>query len=183
MRYTLIILLIACFYPGFTTLQAQTSAPNRIIIIRHGEKPSEGDNLSCQGFNRAMQLRTVLNKKFGTPNQIYVPKINTGKSTSVARMYQTIVPFAVAYNLSINSKFDVDDTEGLTKVLTENSGTSLVVWEHDHISKIVKALGIMDVGKWPDSDYDTILVLSMKSGKWVLTRDHEGIQPSKDCHM
>ena len=45
----------------------------KVVIIRHGEKPTEkpsdksdgGDNLSCQGQNRALQLPAVLIKKIG----------------------------------------------------------------------------------------------------------------------
>ena len=39
----------------------------KVVIIRHGEKPADkadgGDNLSCQGQNRALQLPAVLIKK------------------------------------------------------------------------------------------------------------------------
>ena len=38
----------------------------KVVIIRHGEKPADksegGDNLSCQGQNRALQLPAVLIK-------------------------------------------------------------------------------------------------------------------------
>jgi hypothetical protein len=36
----------------------------KVVIIRHGEKPETGDNLSCQGENRALQLPAVLYKKY-----------------------------------------------------------------------------------------------------------------------
>jgi hypothetical protein len=53
----------------------------RIIIIRHGEKPDKGDNLSCKGLNRALQLPDVIYKKFGVPERIYTPTPDIGGST------------------------------------------------------------------------------------------------------
>lgn len=161
--------------------QQGASLLKRVIIIRHGEKPDQGDNLSCQGLNRALQLPDVLNKKFGTPNYIFVPSINTGKKTSTVRMYQTIVPFAIKYNLNINTKYDVDDTKGLEQDVMKRDGTVLLVWEHKHIDNIIKAFGVMDVSKWPDDDFDSIWIIDFKNGKPVLSKDKEGITPAADC--
>jgi hypothetical protein len=177
--YSSVVVLIICCHPS----SGQQGAPllKRVIIIRHGEKPEQGDNLSCQGLNRALQLPDVLNKKFGTPEFIFVPSINTGKKTSAARMYQTIVPFAVKYNLSINSKYDVDDTKGLAQDVLKRNGTVLLVWEHKHIDNILKALGVLDSPKWPDDDFDSIWIINFQNGKAVLTKGKEGINPSTDC--
>lgn len=173
----LIIFVIYC--PPCLGQQGQSL--KRIIIIRHGEKPDQGENLSCQGFNRALQLADVLHKKFGTPDYIFVPTINTGKKTGTARMYQTIVPFAVKYNLRINTKYDVDDTKGLAQDVLKRNGTVLLVWEHKHIDKILKALGIDTGDKWPDGDFDSIWVISFQKGKPVIAKDKEGINPAADC--
>ena len=153
----------------------------KIVIIRHGEKPDEGDNLSCQGLNRAMELPPVLNQKVGMPAAIFVPSLKLGKSTGVARMYQTIVPFAVKYNLAINSKFDVDDAEGLADGIKKQHGTVLVVWEHKAITKILKALGIQGKEKWDDNDFDGMWVITYKNGVGTLTKDQEGLHPGASC--
>jgi hypothetical protein len=47
----------------------------KVVIIRHGEKPESGDNLSCQRENRALQLPSVLYQKFSKPDYIYVPSL------------------------------------------------------------------------------------------------------------
>jgi len=48
-----LMLLIAC--GSFTTGSCQNAGGGlKIVIIRHGEKPDNGDNLNCQGLNRAM---------------------------------------------------------------------------------------------------------------------------------
>ena len=174
-----LISLLFCYHPSL----AQQGQPQlkKIIIIRHGEKSNEGDNLSCQGFNRALQLANVLNKKFGKTDYIFVPTINTGKKTSTARMYQTIVPYAIKYDLGINTKYDVDDTKGLAQDVLKRNGTVLVVWEHKHIDNILKAFGIDNKEKWPDEDFDSIWIINFQNGKPVIAKDKEGISPAADC--
>lgn len=153
----------------------------KIIIIRHGEKPVEGDNLSCQGLNRAMKLPAVLYKKFGVPTSVYVPAINTGKETSTARMYQTAMPLAIKYNLVINTKYEVEDAESLAQSLLKAEGTSLVIWEHKAIDNIVKALGVEGKLKWDSNDYDSIWIVTIKNGGAALTKDKEGLSPAAAC--
>lgn len=161
--------------------QQEPSQLNKVVIIRHAEKPESGDNLSCQGLNRSLQLPEVLKNKFGTPDFIFVPAVNTGKNTSTARMYQTIVPFAVKYNLTIDSKYNVDDTKDLAREILNKSGSVLVVWEHSHIDNIAKALGVQNVSKWPGNDFDSIWIIDFENGKATLKKDAEGIHPAANC--
>jgi bifunctional DNA-binding transcriptional regulator/antitoxin component of YhaV-PrlF toxin-antitoxin module len=104
-----------------------------------------------------------------------------GKSTGVARMYQTVVPYAIRHNLYINTKYDVDDMEGLAGGIKKQNGTVLVVWEHKHIHKLLQALGIDSGDKWDDGDYDSIWTITYNNGKPLLTKDKEGISPSANC--
>lgn len=180
-NYSLILALLVLSLNFQCSAQKATSSLKKLVIIRHGEKPDKGDNLSCQGLNRALQLPAVLHRKFGNPDYVYVPAVKTGSSTSTARMYQTIVPFAVQYNLTIDTKFDVDNTDGLVKSLLKKSGTVLIVWEHKHIDNILKSLGMSNVPKWEDGDFDSIWIVDFSSGKPVLTKDREGISPAADC--
>jgi hypothetical protein len=160
---------------------ANTAGIKRIIIIRHGEKPDKGDNLSCKGLNRALQLPDILYKKFGVPEKIYTPTPNFGGSTGVVRMYQTIMPFAIKYNLKINTKYDVKDYEKLVDALKKQNGTVLLVWEHKAISKIIKALGIAGKENWDDNDFDSIWIVNYHNGTPVLTKDRENINPTNEC--
>lgn len=160
---------------------ATSAAAKKIIIIRHGEKPEDGDNLSCKGFSRAMQLPQVLYSKFGVPTAIFVPSLHTGKKTSTARMYQTIVPFVIKYNLTVNSKFDVDDADGLAGALKQTEGTSLVVWEHKNINDIAKALGVQQKLKWDSEDFDSIWIITISAKGATVSMDKEGITPKDVC--
>lgn len=162
----------------------------RVIIIRHGEKPEEGDNLSCAGLNRALALPAVLNRLMPTPpDYTYVPLIGTdGQKTSTARMFQTVTPYAVQHNLVVNSDYVVENTAGITKELRQQRGTALVVWEHDSIPEIAKKLGIKGPLEWPDADFDSIWTIDFSGGGAKgkakhpqLTRSQEAIHPSATC--
>ena len=147
-----------------------------IVIIRHGEKPETGDNLSPQGLNRALQLPTILVGKFGVPSHVYVPALGTDMTTTHARMFQTATPLAVQHNLSINTKFDEHDFAGITSHLREKTGTVLVVWEHHAINDIVLALGVKNAPVWADDDYDSIWIVTFhENGDPVLILDKQGI--------
>jgi hypothetical protein len=177
------ILLVVLSLPAFVYGNDKPDRSDlRIILIRHGEKPADGDNLSCAGFNRSIKLPAVLKSKFGIPDYIYVPAPSTGKRTSNCRMLQTVLPFAIKNNLPINTTYTVDATDLLAKKMRKQTGTILVVWEHKQLGDIIKALGLKDLpSKWKDDDYDSIFIITYPKKKAVLTVDQEGITPSADC--
>ena len=113
----------------------------KVVIIRHGEKPKDGDNLSCQGQNRALQLATVLHQKLNIPDAIYVPALKSDNKTKNSRMFQTITPFAIKYNVAINSKYSSDENEKIVKSVFKKHGTVLMVWEHNAIQPLANSLG------------------------------------------
>jgi len=174
-----LILIVICFTNCSLSAQSKNL---KLVFIRHAEKPDDGDNLSCAGLNRALKLPAVLKAKFGLPDRVYVPALHLGKSTPRARMFQTISPFAIKYNLTINSVFEEEDTKDMAEELASRKGTILVVWEHNEITSILKKLGlkVKDL-QWPDNDYDTIWVVTFKNDKPVLTIDKEGINPAAGC--
>jgi len=166
------------------TVQAGKAQNLKIVLVRHGEKEAVGDNLNCQGLNRSLQLPKVLVAKFGVPAGVYVPAVNSKKSASHARMFQTASPLAIKYNLAINTKYEVDDYPGLAQALEARTGTVVVVWEHKAMNNILKALGVKTKGlKWADEDFDGIWIVTYKNGKAILTMDKEGLQPAANCQF
>ena len=169
----------------------------KIVIIRHAEKPIEkladklseksgnkaisGDNLSCQGQNRALQLPAVLIKKIGKPDYTYVPALSMDKNTAHSRMFQTVTPFAVKYDLTINTKFAANDYADAANNVLKKSGTVLLVWSHSEIADLANALGVDDAPKWRGDDYDSMWIVSYVNGKAELVVDHEGLNPSANC--
>ena len=177
-RYLLIWLL---FIPCFTWALVNNAPPLRVVIIRHGEKPEKGHNLSCQGQNRAAALPAILHQKFGNPDYTYVPYMGSSKKTMGSRMYETAAPFVKQYNLSLNSNFEKTDYQRIAADILKKKGTVLLVWEHLAIKGIAKALGISEPGKWPTDDYDSIWIIDFDHGKAVMHKEHEGLHPSADC--
>ena len=153
----------------------------KIVIIRHGEKPDDGDNLTCAGMDRALKLPAVLYNKFKTPNHTYVPSLDCGKSTNHSRMFQTVTPFAAKYNLKINSEFDEKDVTGAAGNVLKKKGTVLMVWEHSNIPPLAKALGIAEPKAWGKTDFDSIWIITFADGAAKITYDTEGITPATDC--
>lgn len=183
MKYLLLILLCT---GGFVPVFAQSEALT-VVILRHGEKNEATDNLSCKGLHRALLLPHVLNSKFKKIAYIYVPSLSTHKSTGHARMFQTVVPFAVQDNLPVNSKFEVTATADLASEVIKKTGVVLIVWEHGNIPSIATALGVKDDHlHWEGKDFDSIWVINYttsKKGKLKasLTVDKEALNPSDAC--
>jgi hypothetical protein len=178
-------ILIAIFLGLNVSAYAQTVSKKAdlvIVLIRHGEKPGKGNNLSCAGENRALALPKVLHKKFGVPDHIYVPTVTTGSKTTQSRMFQTISPFAIKYNQNINTAFNEKDSTGVATYLKTKHGIQLLCWEHTVIAPIVRALGVNDPTlKWAGSDFDSIWIVTFKNGKATLSKSKEDIHPSDDC--
>lgn len=178
---SIFVVILVFIYPIASLAENVPEDNLKVVIIRHGEKPNDGDNLSCQGQNRALQLPTVLYNKFGRPDQVYVPSLGLGPSTKHARMFQTVSPFAIKYNLTVNSQFDEKDYQNVATEVLNKTGTVLLVWEHSAIHHLAKKLGVKNSPDWDDDDFDSIWIITFAEGIPSLSVDNEGLQPSEDC--
>ncbi len=155
----------------------------KIVILRHGEKYDTGENLSCQGFNRSLALPDMVVKKFGKPDFAYVPSLKNDSSTHHARMFQTITPLAVKYQLAVNTLFDETNATGLAADVKKRRGTVLLVWEHKNIMPIAQALGLSNFPKWKGEDFDSIWIVTFNAaGQPALSFDKEGLAPAAACN-
>jgi len=178
-RTPTLLMFIYLLLPFVTRAQSKDL---KIILIRHAEKPGNGDNLNCQGLNRSLALPAVLFKKFGRPEKVYIPTIATGSVTKHVRMLQTVSPFVIKYGLSLNSAFDVNDAKGVATSLIRDNGTILIVWEHQELVPIISYLGVDTKKiKWPPDDFDTIWIVTFKKGRAIFTTDKESLSPRYDC--
>lgn len=154
----------------------------KVIFIRHGEKPLKGDNLTCQGVNRSLQLPEVITTKFGVPAYTFIPAIGLGNATKHSRMFQTVIPLAAKYNLILNSAHAEKDSLQIAADIKSKTGAVLVVWEHKAIASLVRSLGVSNFNlTWPDNDYDTIWIVNITNGVATFSKDAEGLKPSADC--
>lgn len=194
MRKVICRIFFSCLaYAACLHAAAQSLLPNgvllRVVIIRHGEKPDSGDNLSCQGLNRALLLPAVLDTVTGKPDYTYVPMINTGgKKTSSVRMFQTVTPFAVQQNLHINSTYKEDSVAQAAADVKKKRGMVLMVWEHSNIPPLAKAFGVKGKLSWNGKDFGSIWIIDFsktdKKGNLkdpVLTIEQENIRPPETC--
>ena len=188
LKLALFALLACLIVPVTACADLSQNSPDKtlkVVIIRHGEKPAKqsdsGDNLSCQGQNHALQLATLLYQKIGKPNYTYVPTLKFDRSTAHSRMFQTVTPFAIKYDLTINSRYDVSNFADLANSIIKKSGTVLMVWEHSGMRDLASALGVDNPPKWKDADYDGMWIVTYASGKAELTFDKEGLNPSDTC--
>ena len=161
---------------------AQTNLDKlKIVFIRHAEKPEKGDNLTCQGLNRSFLLPKMITTKFGVPDYLFIPAMALDTNTKHSRMFQTLIPLAVKYNLHFNSKHQEKDYAVIAADIKSKTGTVLVCWEHKAIPFIAEALGIKDKLKWEDDDYETIWIVTFKNGNAIMEKDKEGLNPLPDC--
>lgn len=183
MKFKYVILLLVFAFTYFYAVKEASAQTKdlKLVFIRHGEKPVKGDNLTCQGLNRALLLPNFIFKKFGVPSYLFVPGLALGEATKHARMFQTITPLAIRYNLPINSSHEEKDSVMIAQDLKSKTGTIIIVWEHKAIKSIVHALGVSGNLIWPDDDYDSMWIVTFSQGKAVLTKDKEGLKPAADC--
>ena len=175
------------FVLAMSIVSLSAMGQDSVIIIRHGEKPAKGDNLTCKGLNRALGIPAVLTRQFSVPMYTYVPALKCDKETKHSRMFETVMPMAVRYNLTVNSKHAQDDIKGVSSAvsgkLSKNPGTILLVWEHKNIQPLAVAMGVADAQPWADDDFDSIWIITGAGTKHAkLTIGHEGLNGvSENC--
>lgn len=162
-------------------LGAAVACPNKIVIIRHAEKPAVGGNLNELGLARSLSLSSVLDK-FGDFKHIYVPTVKqVGTATEHMRPLQTIIPFAIIHNLEINTKYKRNKVDKLAEVAKKQTGDVLIVWTSTRIPKLAEALGVASPPKWEEADYDSVWIITYPRGlnkPAKLQIEQENIKPS-----
>lgn len=174
------IIVLLCISLGAANVYGQ-HADLKVVIIRHGEKPESGDNLTCKGWNRSVQLPAVLYSKIGKADYVYVPSMAMEERTKHSRMFQTVMPYAIKYNLRINSSHQEKDFAQIAQDIKSKTGIVLVVWEHKAIAGLVAALGVDKTMVWADDDFDSIWTITFSGDKINVTKDKENIHPKDDC--
>jgi hypothetical protein len=122
--------------------------PKQIIVIRHGEKPSDdkNPNLSIKGVARSKYLidyflNPVIEGAYNKPDIIYVYNIHKGANRS-RELMQPLIDLKIPYNM------DYDDSKKGTHDLVKDvfskhndNKTVLICWEHNIIPDIINEIG------------------------------------------
>jgi hypothetical protein len=98
-----------------------------------------------------------------------------------ARMFQTISPLAIRYDLTVNSAFAGNDYAGIAESVLKKRGTVLMVWNHTYVAELARRLGVVSPPAWPGKDFDSIWIITYPQGKAELSLDREGLSPSTTC--
>jgi hypothetical protein len=172
-------LFIAVIFGSTLTLAAyaQEGPKNGIVlIIRHAENGGIGRSLAPRGEQRAEAykdyfLNFTVDSKRLEPSVIFAAK----DSKQSHRPRLTMEPFAKAANLKIDTRFGNDQSTDLAADLRANQQGKVILisWRHPYIPALLGALGanpksFLPKGKWPDSTYDWVIMLSYdQDGRFI----------------
>jgi hypothetical protein len=162
------------------SIDAQSSAaitqrpPTTILIIRHAEKPPQGDpDLSAEGYARAQLLLKAfiplgVRPDLPTPQYIFAAAASTHSNRSAL----TVIPLAEALHLQINQDYKDHDYTNLAAELLSGRYAGkviLVSWHHGKIPQLAAALGARPpYDPWPEQQFDRIWKIDYVNGKATL---------------
>lgn len=127
------------------------AAPERILLMRHAEKPEDDDtpDLAVTGFKRAENLAKYILTQYGRPDYIFA-SANSKKSS---RPYETALPLSRETGVPIDLSFKDKDYERLAELLRRDTRFAgkliVVVWHHGNIPDFAEALHARD-GDYPE---------------------------------
>lgn len=138
-----------------------------VVIIRHGEKPDSGPELSAEGQAHAQAYvgyfqHLVLDGVPFRPDML----VASANSKNSARERLTLTPLSQALGLPIDQRFADKEVKPLFEALaSEQHGKSiLIAWHHGELAKLLRAFGadpdaLLPDGKWPGSVFNWTVVL------------------------
>ena len=154
---------------------AGLSFPRTVLIIRHGEKPPEGDesvHLSKQGEQRAAALHELFERSEKRPKPFPVPDdvFATAATKHSKRPIEIVKLLVDLLRLPFNKEYDDDDFKKVAKEIFHSKKyegkTILICWHHGKIPELARALKVVDApGKWKDPVFDRV---------WQITYDATG---------
>ena len=188
--------------PSVLPPAATEGGVERIIIMRHGEKPEAGlGQLACRGLARAIALPDVILAKYGAPKFIFAPnparrKPDRGTLYDYIRPLATVEPLAIRVGLPVDVQHGFDQHKALVRRLVTDhfaGAFTLVAWEHrfapDITREILKKFAgdATAVARWKDDDFDRMDVVEITrtpgqptQAKYI--RDRQGLDGiSGDC--
>jgi broad specificity phosphatase PhoE len=143
-----------------------TSYPAHILIIRHAEKPPDGDrslDLAAAGAARAKALPQLFTASATRPNPLPRPDFifATQDTRHSHRPVDTATPLGATLGVRIDTEFADNDVRALAHELRSRrkyeGKTVLIVWHQGTIPDLAKALGATAApAKWKDSVFDRV---------------------------
>lgn len=152
-----LFIVVWLMLPWFAS--AQEKKITTFILVRHAEKASDGTDpeLSAEGLQRAQRLSELLKNS----------NISTIYSTNFKRTRTTVEPLSNKMKVFINS-YERMTLEALEDLVRENEGSTILIAGHSNtVPQMANVLlGTNQFQNFPDSEYGTILIISvLKVGK------------------
>ncbi len=141
--------------------------PQRIFIIRHGEKPPDDNtpnpsppfgidingnqdphSLTPRGWQRSGALAVLFDPAIdpirvglAVPSHLFCPSNGNEAKTIAHRTYQTILGISDRSGIPIASPYPQGAEQDLARAVVDNSsGIVLICWEHHHIPALAMAI-------------------------------------------
>jgi hypothetical protein len=155
--------------------------PGLVVILRHGEKPETGPELSARGRERAAALVEVFRTRpelnvNGKPAVIYAMK--PGGDDMSRRPMETVEPTSKALGIPMVTRYTHLEYD---KVVREVFGTPayegktvVVCWEHHVIPDLAKAFGVKKAPEWHGKVFDEFWLVTYEGEEAKLTVVGEG---------
>jgi hypothetical protein len=154
---------------------AAYALPAEVILIRHAEKPAQGNELSPRGWQRAFALvgfflNNPMMTRFGTPTVLFpMAQMSVGGSV---RAIQTITPLAKQLGLPLHLNYTRDQYPEAAQEILRNPAydgkTVLICWEHKVLPDFAAHLGLRNgPTDWPDSVFDRAWVIDYSGDRIV----------------
>jgi hypothetical protein len=147
---------------------AAEAKPAKVMIMRHGEKPEKGDDLTQKGQERAWALVPFFtcDSLYGKPDAIFAQE-PTDEHRS-RRPVQTVTPLANALKVDIKKFGHSDFAKMVRQIMTDSQYDGqmvLICWEHHAIPDVAAEFGIKNAPVWPDNIFDRLWIITFPDSK------------------
>ncbi len=140
--------------------------PEQVIIIRHGEKPEQGEDLTQKGRERAAALAPFFMEGSQTPVAIYALSPNDDHHSR--RSVETVAPLAHEMKLDLKTFHKDQIAEMAKEILSKpeyDGKVVLICWSHKAIPKVAGALGIANPPAWQGHVFDRLWIIKFNDGQ------------------
>jgi broad specificity phosphatase PhoE len=168
--------------------------PDRIMFIRHAEKPADGENgvtadnivdkesLTVRGWQRAGALIAFFcAQPKMKPTAIFASGIGRGSNSK--RPVETVTPLAARLKESAQVIFNTahlkNDAQPLMNDVLSTGGIVLVCWEHKHIPELAARLPstLPSPKIWPDDRFDVVWIFDRTDKGWSFSQMLQRLLP------
>ncbi|HEY3852844.1 MAG TPA: flagellar basal body-associated protein FliL [Verrucomicrobiae bacterium] len=172
-RFAALILLVLTACRSATADDAPGLRDATVLIIRHAEKPENGNGLSPEGVERARAYPQYFAtfQLDGQPLKLD-SLFAAADSKKSERPRLTMEPLSRALGVPLNTDFKDKEPETLARELKANphGANILICWHHQEIPGLLRGLGadpdkLLPRGEWPGHIYGWVIELRY---------DHEG---------